>query len=63
MPTWGLFIAGGIAAKIREKLKEGTFLHAFLNKGRSGELLKNIPVSIVMNPDVGLIGAAVKAME
>jgi glucokinase len=38
-------------------------LKAFLNKGRSSELLKNIPVRIVLNPEVGLIGAAVKASE
>jgi glucokinase len=63
LPMGGVYLAGGIAAKIKDKLMDGLFLKAFLNKGRSSELLKNIPVRIVLNPEVGLIGAAVKASE
>ncbi len=54
----GLFVGGGIAPKLAEKMKEGAFLSAFVNKGRFRELLETIPVWIVMNDNAGLLGAA-----
>lgn len=54
----GVFIAGGIAPQILSKLKGGEFLHAFVDKGRFAGLLEDIPVHVVLNPKVGLIGAA-----
>jgi len=61
LPYGGLYVAGGIAAKILPLMKEGSFLHAFSDKGRMSSLLENVPVHIVLNPQVGLIGAAVCA--
>ena len=61
LPFGGLYIAGGIAAKNLPLLKDGTFLHAFNNKGRMVSLLERVPVHIVLNPQVGLIGAAICA--
>jgi len=61
LPYGGLYVAGGIAAKILPLMKEGSFLHAFTDKGRMSSLLENIPVHIVLNPQVGLIGAAICA--
>ena len=57
----GVFIAGGIAPKIAAKLKDGAFVRAFVSKGRYGELLATIPVHVVMNPQVGLLGALYQA--
>jgi glucokinase len=57
LPYGGLYIAGGIAAKILPLMQDGTFLQAFLSKGRMSSLLEKIPVHIVLNPYVGLIGA------
>ncbi len=57
MATGGVFVAG-IAAKIVATMKEGTFMNAFLDKGRMKPLLQEIPVKIVLNDDSGLIGAA-----
>lgn len=54
----GVYIAGGIAPQIIGKLKEGEFLRAFADKGRFAGLLRNIPVHVVLNPKVGLLGAA-----
>ena len=54
----GVFVAGGIAPKILPKLLDGTFLRAFLDKGRLRPLLERTPVRVVLNPDAGLIGAA-----
>ncbi|MBE9129551.1 MULTISPECIES: glucokinase [unclassified Coleofasciculus] len=61
LPYGGLYIAGGIAAKILPLMQEGGFLREFGNKGRVSQLLENVPVHITLNPDVGLIGAAICA--
>jgi glucokinase len=54
----GVYVAGGIAPKIITKLKDGTFLKGFTNKGRYKRLLSTIPVKVVMNQETGLLGAA-----
>ncbi|PZV12626.1 MAG: glucokinase [Pseudanabaena sp.] len=61
IPNGGLYIAGGIAPKILPLLKDGTFLHVLKNKGRVSPVLENIPIHIVLNPEVGLIGAMLHA--
>ena len=58
MATGGIFVGGSIAAKNVAKMKEPAFMQAFLDKGRMGDLLKDVPVKIVLNDDAGLIGAA-----
>jgi glucokinase len=58
MTTGGIFIAGVIAAKNVEKLKNAAFLQAFLDKGRMSSLLKDMPIRVVLNDDCGLIGSA-----
>lgn len=58
MTTGGIFIAGVIAAKNVEKLKNEAFLQAFLDKGRMSSLLKDMPVRVILNDDCGLIGSA-----
>lgn len=63
LPYGGLFIAGGIAPKILPLLQNGNFLDAFLHKGRMSSLLEQVPVQIVLNPEVGLIGAALYAAQ
>jgi len=54
----GLYIGGGIAPKILEKLKDGTFMRAFVDKGRYADLLGAIPVKVVLNDQTALQGAA-----
>jgi glucokinase len=61
LPYGGLYVAGGIAAKILPLIKEGSFLRAFGQKGRVSPLLEKVPVQIVLNPQVGLVGAAICA--
>ncbi|WP_088242686.1 glucokinase [Calothrix rhizosoleniae] len=61
LPYGGLYVAGGIAGKILPLLQSGSFLFNFTQKGRMRGILSNIPVYIVLNPQVGLIGAAVCA--
>jgi glucokinase len=56
--TGGVYLGGGIAPKILEKLKNGTFLSAFFDKGRMEALLKSIPVHVILEPKTALHGAA-----
>jgi glucokinase len=57
----GLYVGGGIAPRILEKLKDGTFLKAFTDKGRLSQLLVNIPVRVILESRTALIGAAAYA--
>jgi glucokinase len=54
----GVYIGGGIAPKILSKLKDGTFMRSFVDKGRYNELLSAIPVQVVLNQETALQGAA-----
>ena len=57
----GLYVGGGIAPKILEKLKDGTFLKAFQDKGRLSQLLINMPVRVILESRAALMGAAAYA--
>jgi glucokinase len=61
LATGGVYVAGGIAAKIRSRLQDGVFMRAFRNKGRMTELMQRIPVHVVLEPRVGLLGALAEA--
>lgn len=58
LPYRGLYIAGGIAPKLTPLIRDGRFLQAFLNKGRMSYLLHNVPIYMITNTNVGLLGAA-----
>jgi glucokinase len=58
LPTGGLYLAGGIAPRILEKLKAGGFVEAMTAKGRMSPMLESLRVSVVTNPKAGLIGAS-----
>ncbi|ARV61908.1 glucokinase [Nostocales cyanobacterium HT-58-2] len=61
LPYGGLYVAGGIAPKILPLIQEGKFMLNFTQKGRMRPLLEDIPVYVVVNQQVGLIGAAISA--
>jgi glucokinase len=54
----GLYIGGGIAPKIIDKLKEGGFMRAFSDKGRLSALVRSIPVNVILDDKTALYGAA-----
>ncbi len=54
----GLFLGGGIAPKILEKLKDGTFIKAFTDKGRLSHLVEAVPVNVILDDKTALYGAA-----
>lgn len=53
----GVYIGGGIAPKILQVIKEGTFFDSFTKKGRFSNLLKSIPIHVVLNDNTALLGA------
>ena len=57
LPTGGVYLAGGIAAKCLPVLQQGTFLEGFLAKGRYRGALEKIAVNVCTHPEVGLLGA------
>ncbi|MDX8410844.1 MAG: glucokinase [Mariprofundaceae bacterium] len=58
LPAGGVFIGGGIAPKILCKLLDGTFMQAFTDKGRFASLLADVPVYVIRNAQVAMLGAA-----
>jgi glucokinase len=60
--TGGVYVGGGIAPKIMPAMESGQFLDAFRAKGLMKDLVATVPVSVILNPDAGLIGAAVNAV-
>jgi glucokinase len=61
--TAGVFVGGGIAPKNLPALQSGTFMDAFCAKEPLAEFVAKIPVSVILNDDAGLLGAAVFAQE
>ncbi len=61
LATGGVFIGGGIAPRILPALQDGRFLDALTNKPPMVPLLSRVPVSVILTPDAGLLGAAVLA--
>ncbi len=58
MATGGIYLGGGIAPEIIQKLKDPAFMNAFTSKGRMKPLLQGMPVRVIMNPKTALFGAA-----
>ena len=58
MARGGLFVGGGIAPRIIDRLRQPTFLEAFTAKGRMKGLLEGMPVHVIVNDKAGLLGAA-----
>jgi glucokinase len=61
MATGGVYLGGGIPPRILPAFAGGTFMRAFLEKEPMIDLMRSIPVSIVLNDQAGLLGAAVFA--
>jgi len=59
----GVYLAGGIAPKLLPRLREGGFMEAFVDKGRFGALLREIPVLVVTSAEAALLGALSAAAD
>jgi glucokinase len=58
MATGGVWVCGGIAPKILSALVGGEFMAGFTAKGRMSPLLEAMPVKVVLDDRVALLGAA-----
>jgi glucokinase len=63
MATGGVFIGGGIGAKILPILQKPPLLEAFFAKGRFSEFMKQIPLRVILNDRAALLGAARHALH
>lgn len=59
--TAGVYLGGGIAPKLLPALESGGFIHAFCAKEPLADLLRLIPVRVILNESAGLLGAATYA--
>jgi glucokinase len=57
----GVFLAGGIAPQLLAVLQNGEFVAGFRAKGRFSDWMERIPVRVILDPDIGLKGAALAA--
>jgi len=58
MATGGVYLGGGIPARILPALEQKGFIKSFRRKGRMSKLMDRIPVHVIMNPKAALLGAA-----
>lgn len=58
----GVFLAGGIAVKILPRLQTSSFCRSFADKGPMTEILSRIPISVMVNEDAPVLGAAYRAL-
>ena len=62
LTTGGIYLGGGIPPRILERLNQPAFLDAISDKGRFSELISEIPVHVIRDPNTALHGAARHAM-
>ncbi len=58
MATGGVYLGGGIAPKILQKLQGPAFMAAFTAKGRMRPLTEAMPVRVILKETTALLGAA-----
>jgi glucokinase len=63
MATGGVYLGGGIPPRILPALEHPRFMQAFTRKGRFSDLLSSIPVHVIRNPKIALLGAAYHGLE
>ncbi len=54
----GVFVSGGIAPRMADRLASGKFRERFEDKGRLSPYVQQIPTSLVIHPYPAIIGAA-----
>jgi glucokinase len=63
MALGGIYVAGGIAVRILPKLQDGAFFKAFCGASKLTPVLARIPISVVVNEDAPIWGAAYQALS
>ncbi|GLV54926.1 glucokinase [Dictyobacter sp. S3.2.2.5] len=63
LATGGIYLGGGLPPRIRPFLEDPEFIHVFQSKGRFSEMLADVPVHVILNSKVALLGAASYGFE
>jgi glucokinase len=63
MATGGVYLGGGIAPRLLDRLRDGAFMRALTEKGRLSSLVSGFPVHVIRNDRAALLGAAAIAAE
>ena len=63
LASGGVYLGGGIPPRILPALEQQRFIEAFRRKGRMSDLLARVPVHVILNPKVALLGAACHGLE
>ena len=63
MATGGVYLGGGIPAKMLAQIRSVAFTHAFNDKGRFSGFMETIPVKVILNDQAALLGAARYALD
>ncbi len=56
-PIKTLYIGGGIAPKIKEKMLSQRFIDIYMNKGNMSYILENVTIKLITNDKTGLSGS------
>ncbi|MDD5391667.1 MAG: glucokinase [Thiothrix sp.] len=62
-PRGGLYLGGGVSARIQPWLQTQRFLDACFDKGRMSALVQQMPIYLITNTRLGLQGALAAAMN
>ena len=62
LATGGVYLGGGIAPHILDKLLDPSFMESFSGKGRLGPSLADVPVQVILNDRTALLGAGRAAL-
>ncbi len=63
LATGGVYLGGGIPPRILTALDSGRFMEAFQSKDSYAYLLHNVPVQVILHPEIALFGAACHGLE
>ena len=63
LASGGVYLGGGIPPRILPTLEQERFMEAFRRKGRMSDLLARMPVHVILNPKVAVLGAACHGLE
>ena len=63
LATGGVYLGGGIPPRILSALRDDSFMAAFCRKGVLTEFMHRIPVYVILDPQIALLGAAFQGLE
>jgi glucokinase len=62
-PSGGLYIAGGVATHLRQRMQSPRFMAACTDKGRMRGVVEATPIFLITNKRLGVQGATRVALQ